>query len=443
MLKKIIALIICLFLLINIGFANTFNDITNHWARNDILSLANDGLVSGYENNTFRPSQNIKRDEFIVLVMRLIRNELGDEQLDQLIDQSLNKSQLLPWEKEYDKVYDILQLPNYWGKKVVLEAVNLRLLPYEYNIYPFVSYYSFRADISRGEAAYIMNKAAELIGIEADRMLHNYILEEITDINDSHPYSISALDAYAIGLLSGYDDNTLRPDKNLTRAESVAMLIKFHDLSRLTSYEPENTPFVYLYNVYGYKKPMKYYPPLVNGKMNLDALNLVKTLQDNLELSDGYLQFLYNPENMVLTLEFYNDREDFLSLQNSPDERTYVSRLAQTLYMTFTINPSNIDNYSKTTRLNKTYSKYNPYQLISWGNGFESDLLNNHYEYLEAILEHLFGNSKEYLLDRMEHYLLEGEGGLTTYQEYGERYASWKPLGDGIFIMEIMEVDYE
>lgn len=443
MVKKILAFIICLFLLINIGVAASFNDITNHWAKNDILSLAKNNLVSGYEDNTFRPSRNIKRDEFIVIVMRLLRDQLGEEALNQLIEEASDKSHLLPWEKEYDEVYDILQLPNYWGKNIVMEAVGLRLLPYEYNIYPFVSYYSFRADISRGEAAYIMNNAAELLNIKADRMLHNYILEEITDTTDLHPYSKAALDAYVIGLLSGYEDNTLRPDKNLTRAESVAMLIKFHDLDRLIAYDPEDTPFIYLDNVYGYEQPMRYYPPLINGEMNLDTLNLVKALQDNLELSDGYLQFLYNPDNMVLTLEFYNEREDFLSLQNSPDEQTYISRLAQTLYMTFTINPINMQKYNKTTRLNKTYSKYNPYQLISWGQGFESDLLNNHYDYLEAIFEHLFGNSSTYLLDRMEHYLLEGEGGLTTYQEYDERYASWKPLGDGIFIMEIMEVDYE
>src|SRR6056297_2127961 len=100
MVKKILALIICLFLFINIGFAAIFNDIENHWAKNDILSLAEDDLVSGYEDNTFRPSRNIKRDEFIVIVMRLLRDQLGEEALNLLIDESSDKSYLLPWEKE-------------------------------------------------------------------------------------------------------------------------------------------------------------------------------------------------------------------------------------------------------------------------------------------------------------------------------------------------------
>jgi len=443
MIKKILAVIVCIFLMTNIAFGVSFNDINVHWARNDISTLADNGLVSGYEDNTFRPNQRIKRDEFIAIVMRLLEDQLGSSQLESLIENSLNKSNLLPWEEEYDEVYDILQLPNYWGKNVVMDAVNLRLLPYEYNLYPFISYYSFRADITRGEASYIMTNAAKLLDIKADRMLHNYVLEEVKDITDSHPYSIATLDAYTIGLLSGYEDNTLRPNNNLTRAESVAMLIKFFDLDRLKAFSPENTPFIYLDDVYGYDEPMRYYPPLINGEKKLDTLNLVNNLQNNLDLSEGYLQFLYNPENSILTLEFYNDREDFLSLQEPPTQQAYVSRLAQTLYMTFTINPENMENYTKTTRLNRNYSKYNPYQLYSWGNGFESDLLNNHYDFLEELFDYLFNDSKEYLLDRMEHYLLEGEGGLTTYQEHGGRFTSWKPLGDGIFIMEIMEEDNE
>jgi len=188
---------------------------------------------------------------------------------------------------------------------------------------------------------------------------------------------------------------------------------------------------------------MRYFPPLVNGEMQLDTLNLVNTIHNNLDISEGYLQFLYNPDNKVLTLEFYNDREDFLSLQESPNKETYISRLAQTLYMTFTINPENMTKYTKTTRISRNYSKYNPYQLISWGNGFENDLLNNHYDFLEILFDYLFDDEKHDLLSKIETFLIEGIGGSEYYKEINERYTSWKPLADGIFIMEIMEEDNE
>ena len=95
--------------MINIAFGVSFTDINTHWAKNDISTLANNELVSGYEDNTFRPTQKIKRDEFIAIVMRLLEEQLGKEKLDSLLEQSLDKSDLLPWEEEYDEVYDTVK----------------------------------------------------------------------------------------------------------------------------------------------------------------------------------------------------------------------------------------------------------------------------------------------------------------------------------------------
>jgi hypothetical protein len=51
--------------------ANTsFPDIQNHWAQPFIQALAQRNIVTGYPDNTFRPAQNVDRDEFAAIVRK-------------------------------------------------------------------------------------------------------------------------------------------------------------------------------------------------------------------------------------------------------------------------------------------------------------------------------------------------------------------------------------
>lgn len=51
-------------------FANNFSDIENHWAKSEIESWLEKGLIEGYSDGTFRPDNNITRAEFITLTNR-------------------------------------------------------------------------------------------------------------------------------------------------------------------------------------------------------------------------------------------------------------------------------------------------------------------------------------------------------------------------------------
>lgn len=47
-------------------------DIANHWGKGNIEKLNKLGYISGYEDDTFRPDNNITRAEFITLVVRIL-----------------------------------------------------------------------------------------------------------------------------------------------------------------------------------------------------------------------------------------------------------------------------------------------------------------------------------------------------------------------------------
>ncbi|WP_186333837.1 S-layer homology domain-containing protein [Paenibacillus xylanexedens] len=52
--------------------ANTFNDVNDHWAQQAIARLNAAGVVTGYEDGTFRPSQPVTRAEAVTMLNKLI-----------------------------------------------------------------------------------------------------------------------------------------------------------------------------------------------------------------------------------------------------------------------------------------------------------------------------------------------------------------------------------
>lgn len=49
-----------------------FRDLANSWARDAVLTLASNGIISGYEDGTFRAGQNITRAEMVAIIARIV-----------------------------------------------------------------------------------------------------------------------------------------------------------------------------------------------------------------------------------------------------------------------------------------------------------------------------------------------------------------------------------
>ncbi len=48
-----------------------FTDISGHWAENAIKSLYNDGLITGYNDNSFRPDNFVTRAELCAIIQKI------------------------------------------------------------------------------------------------------------------------------------------------------------------------------------------------------------------------------------------------------------------------------------------------------------------------------------------------------------------------------------
>ncbi|NMA07706.1 MAG: S-layer homology domain-containing protein, partial [Clostridiales bacterium] len=70
--KKLISVLLVLMLLGSLcGMsAAYFPDTVTHWARTEILAMADAGVIRGYTDGTFRPDNSITRAEFVTLIVR-------------------------------------------------------------------------------------------------------------------------------------------------------------------------------------------------------------------------------------------------------------------------------------------------------------------------------------------------------------------------------------
>lgn len=55
-----------------------FKDILHHWAKDTILDAVKKGFVDGYPDHTFRPDNNISRAEFVTMLLRALHIQPGD-----------------------------------------------------------------------------------------------------------------------------------------------------------------------------------------------------------------------------------------------------------------------------------------------------------------------------------------------------------------------------
>jgi hypothetical protein len=69
-----------------------FADSTNHWAKDSISTAAAHGIISGYDQNSFDPNDNITREQAAVIIARAAKLQTDDQKLS-----FSDAQQISPW----------------------------------------------------------------------------------------------------------------------------------------------------------------------------------------------------------------------------------------------------------------------------------------------------------------------------------------------------------
>ncbi|MDO5707889.1 MAG: S-layer homology domain-containing protein [Andreesenia angusta] len=65
-----------------------------HWSYDYVLTLAMNGIVRGYPDGSFRPDNNISREEFCIMIFKILNPELGESKSFSDLDQSYAKEEI-------------------------------------------------------------------------------------------------------------------------------------------------------------------------------------------------------------------------------------------------------------------------------------------------------------------------------------------------------------
>ncbi len=202
--KKSLSLLlsVCLVLSLFIGNAyaagKTFPDSAGHWAEDIINTLAEKGVIAGFPDGTVRPDSIITRGEFAALLVRYMEiNTAGAEK----------------------KTPAFADIEGCWSETNIEALADAGIIdPADYG-----SVFKPNEPITRLEIIRMMVRSVNKGGA-AERYTGSTSFADDSKLAASDKGYVYYANYY--GLVTGFPDNTIRPDSESTRAEAFALLVR-------------------------------------------------------------------------------------------------------------------------------------------------------------------------------------------------------------------------
>ena len=196
--KKIILLFLTLMVLTFASATSTlaveFSDLSkDHWAYENITTLANKGVINGYPDGTYLPENSVTRGEFLKLILTA---SVGNK----AFESNSNSSE-------------------HWAMKYASYAEENDLLMMGTSID------NLDDGISRLEMAVILARVSLVKGFDEYDTSARTDFSDIADLPNGGDVYIKYV--ASLGLLNGYPDGTFGPNKTMTRAEVATVISRF------------------------------------------------------------------------------------------------------------------------------------------------------------------------------------------------------------------------
>ncbi len=185
------------------------------WCVNEISAMADDGIISGYTDGTFKPENTVTKLEALALVARVLGSR---EEVNAAL---VEKAKELYAEKIED--YDLS-----FGTDEICYLL-LKGIIFESELPDYLANGAANEGMKRYEVAVLLTKG---MGAEAE------VKEKVTAVLDytdtlQIPTTARKYVEYVtnVGLMQGMGDNTFAPLNDVTRAQAALVLYKLQDLT--------------------------------------------------------------------------------------------------------------------------------------------------------------------------------------------------------------------
>jgi len=208
MFKKIISTIVVIAMVIVVLPTFAMSDINNHWANEEISRWDELGVIRGYYDGTFRPDNHITRAEFATIVNRVLDT-------DQLSDVTFP---------------DVA--PNAWYASEIAKAVAAGFMQGDVG-----GLMRPNDNVTREEAVVMLYRAVNGGGLQNSQNPIGFV-----DFNDISLWARDAINTFVnTGIITGFPDDTFRPQNYITRAETIVIIDRI-GLDAFSADEPQAEP---------------------------------------------------------------------------------------------------------------------------------------------------------------------------------------------------------
>ena len=184
---------------------SAFADTETHWARAIIDEMAKTGIINGMEEDgvtVFKPENNITRAEFAAMIVRYMGIDLEDYAGGSL--DFADSADIPPWAQSAVKAA--------YAEGYILGRTGENGTEFAPN-----------ENVTRAEAMTILGRVLP----DDTPYLDNVSFTDGADIPDWAREGIKKL--YTLGVVNGYEDGSILPLDNMTRAEAAAMMYKLSE----------------------------------------------------------------------------------------------------------------------------------------------------------------------------------------------------------------------
>ncbi len=315
------------------------------WFYSNVKEMIRLGMVDGYSNNTFKPENPVKADEFI----KMLVIALG---------------------------YDAKpSTSTYWADGFIQRAEELKICDTT-----FINDYRF--DLTREQAVKIIANALSLKEMRPLDLYYEHVKPLIKDfylIQDKYKEDI--IDCYVWGIMQGDNKKLVNPQKSITRAEATTVILRMIDKKRRIKFNLDGVKTIEMET--NEQTPGLLVAPKHNGVILNEMVDLVEAVKAVENETTGVEQYVLNElgngfgiagyENQRKYQEYYdfNTRgiNGELNLENCVEELNKV-----------------IDHqdWSLGTSLVEFHNKRTPYTMRIRNNYLSADdeTYNSNYEYM-------------------------------------------------------------
>jgi len=202
--------------------AGAFSDVpADHTFYSGIMDCAERGVINGYEDGTFRPSNTVTRMNFIVMLSRTFYP-------DDVAKYST------PTNLKYGKF-----APNWVAMNYGNALKNTSFSTFT----DFQNSATINAGISRYDMAMLMTNIMTQKGFTASTDQKNAAIANIADYNSiPSQYKDAVLNVYALGIIGGYPNGTFSGSATMNRGQAAIVIHRMAEKSGIDIQKPTTSP---------------------------------------------------------------------------------------------------------------------------------------------------------------------------------------------------------